>query len=95
MDAVSLLETIDLRDIRMIEDCERLRFLLEARDPRLIGGERLGQHLDRDVALERRVGRPIDLAHAAGADRVTDLIRTESCPGCKRHLPPTSDWLLS
>ena len=32
------------------------------------GGHVRGQHLDRDVASQPRVLRPVDLAHSAGAD---------------------------
>ena len=31
----------------------------------------VGQDFDRDVAVQLRVARAIDLAHAAGADRAT------------------------
>ena len=49
-------------------DGERLRFAREPREPFGIAGERVGQDLDRDVAIELRIARAIHLAHAAGAD---------------------------
>ena len=57
----------------MIERGEHLRLALEAREAIGIGGERLGQDLDRDVAPELRVARAVDLAHPAGpeADRIS------------------------
>ena len=67
-DAAAVLEAVDLRDVRMIQRGERLRFALEARQAVGVGRERLGQDLDRDVAIELRVARAIDLAHAACAD---------------------------
>ena len=39
--------------------------------PRIARGG-FGQHLDRDRAIEREVGREVDLAHAAGADAALD-----------------------
>ena len=51
-----------------------------------IGGERLGQDLDRDNAIETRVARFVDLAHAARAERRDDLVRAETGAGGKRHV---------
>ena len=60
----------------MIERAGGARLVLESaqsvRDPR----ELVGQHLDRDVAIEPRVARAIDDAHAAGADAADDFVRT-------------------
>ena len=41
----------------------------------------VGQDLDRDVAIQLRVARAIDLAHAAGADRHDDFVRAEASAG--------------
>ena len=60
-----------------------LRLALEPRAAIGIAGEDGGQDLDGDVALEPRVARPVDLAHAARADRRDDLVRAES--GAGRH----------
>ena len=49
-------------------DASDFGFALEAGEPVGVGGERRRQDLDRDLALQLRVGRAIDLAHAAGAD---------------------------
>ena len=57
---------------------DRLRLALEAL-PRLGGRHRaLGQHLDRDDAIEPRVRRLVDLSHPTGADRREDLVRAET-----------------
>ena len=63
----SFLEPVDAADVRMVQRREHLRFALEAREAIGIGGEGVRQDLDRDVAIELRVARAIDLAHAAGA----------------------------
>ena len=52
----------------MIQRGEDFGFALEPREAFGIGGERLGQDLDRDVALQVGVAGAIHLAHAAGAD---------------------------
>ena len=41
------------------------------------------QHLDRDLALQIRVRRSIDLAHAAGTQGRLDLVRTEAGAGAQ------------
>ena len=62
----------------MVQRGERLRLALEPGDPVRIGGERVGQDLDGDVAIEPRVTRPIDFAHPAGAKGGDDLVRTNA-----------------
>ena len=62
------LEPIDRRDVRMIEGGERLCLALEPGQPFGVRGERVRQDLDRDLATERRVCRPVDLSHPPIAD---------------------------
>ena len=50
---------------------KRFSELLVLREP---GGE----HLDRDVAAEPRVARAPHFAHAAGAERRCDLVRSQA-----------------
>ena len=71
-----LLDTVDLRDVRMVEGGKRPRFTFEARQPVGISGKGFWQDLQRDDATELRVERPIDFAHAAGANHGLDLART-------------------
>ena len=61
----------------MIERCQEPGFPLEPRQPLAIGQERVGKNLDRDLATEALVSRAIDFAHAAGAKRRDDFIRSE------------------
>ena len=58
----------------MIERGEDLRLALEAGEAVGIGGEGRWQELEGDVAVEPRVARAVDLAHAAGADCRDDLV---------------------
>jgi hypothetical protein len=76
--AAGLVESVDVRDVGVIQRGEDLGFALEARDAVLVVGESLRQDLDGHVSLEARIGRPVDLAHAAGADTVDDLVRAEA-----------------
>ena len=65
----------------MRERGDRLRLPLEAPRNSGVGGERRRQNLDRDVAIEPRVARPVDFAHPARAERRHDLVRAEPCAG--------------
>ena len=64
--------------LRMVQRREDLRFALETRQAIGITGEGIGQDLERDVALQLRVLRAIDLAHPAGADLGGDLVDAEA-----------------
>jgi len=62
----------------VVQRRKRLRFAREAGETFVVEGEKLRENLDRDVAIQLRVARAIDLAHAAGAERCHDFIRPES-----------------
>ena len=62
----------------MRERGHRLRFTLESRQALGIRGEQFRQDLDRDVAIELVIARPIHLSHATGADGAEDFVRAES-----------------
>ena len=64
----------------------RLRFGLKSRERRRIGRHCLRHDFDRDVAIQPRVARAIDLAHAPGAERSDDLVGAEACADRKRHV---------
>jgi hypothetical protein len=61
------------------------RFALESLDAIGIGGQVMPQHLDRHDAPKPPVARAVDLAHAAGAERIEDFVRSEACAGIKCH----------
>jgi hypothetical protein len=65
----------------MIERGEELRLAFKPRQPVTVRGERFGQDLDRDVALQLRVARAIHLAHAARAERGHHFVRAEPLTG--------------
>jgi len=60
-------------------------------------GERRREHLQRDVALERRVDGPVDLAHATFANPGHDFVRAMSgraATGMAAMLIPRAPRLL-
>ena len=69
---------MNVRDVGMVERGEDLRFAAEAREPLRVVRDRGQQHLDGDIAIQFCVARATDLAHAAGAERREDLVRTET-----------------
>src|SRR5437773_2218004 len=81
VDAARFLEAVNRRDIRMIERREELRFAPEPRNTVAIQRERFRQYFQGDVAIERRVSRAIDLAHAARAEWPGDFVRSKPSPG--------------
>ena len=91
-------DVVERADVRMRQLRDGPRLALEALAAARVVGEIAGEHLDRDVAIEPRVARAIDLAHAAGAERPEDLERAEPAArtqsrrcavGCRRpwHAP--------
>ena len=59
--AVLLFEAMDARDAGVIEAGEHLRLPLEPRQAVGVAGKRLGQDLERDLAVELGVGGLVDL----------------------------------
>ena len=51
-DITRLLEPVDDRDVGVVQRGQGLGFALEPREAIRVGGERLGEDLDRDVAIE-------------------------------------------
>jgi len=61
----------------MVQRCENLRFTFEA--GKAIGIERklFRQHFDGNVAIQPRITRFVDLAHAACANGREDFVRAK------------------
>ena len=85
-DAVGFFEPVDRADVRMVQRGEHPRLALEAREPIRVARERARQDLDRDVASELRVARPVHLAHAAGAEQRLEVISAEGSTGHRRQV---------
>ena len=69
----------------MVQRSQHLGFPLEAGQPVRVGGECLGQYLQRHVAVELRVAGLPDFAHAAFADLGGDGVRAEGGAGLESH----------
>ena len=76
--AARFLEAVDVRDVRMVQRREHLRFAREPREPFGIVGEGVRQDLERDIAIELGVASAIHLAHPAFADRRCDFVHAEA-----------------
>ena len=74
-------ETVDRRDVRMIQRRKRLCFACEPGKPIGVVRERVREDLQGDVAIEPGIARAIDLAHPAFADQRGDLVDTEAATG--------------
>src|SRR6185503_16443780 len=86
--AVALFDAVDGGDPGMIQGGEDPGFTIEARQAFRVARERLWQDFQGDVAIETNVARPINLAHAAGADRLDDFVRTKTRTGNEGHIWP-------
>jgi hypothetical protein len=84
-----LFEPVDLCDVRMIERREHPGFALEPHEAIGVGSERLRQDLQRDLAVEPRIPRAIDLPHPACPERAEDLIRAEPSTSGEAHDVPS------
>ena len=73
-------EVVDRENIRMRQRRDRQGLALEPRQRVGIRGQRLRQDLDRHVASQLRVPRPIHLSHPARAQRRQDLVGPEPGP---------------
>ena len=69
----------------MIERGQDLRFALEAGEPVGVEGEQFGEDLQRDVAIELRVVRAIDLPHPARAQGRLNLVRAKARASGQGH----------
>ena len=80
------LQTVNRRDVRMVERGQDPRFAPKSSQPLGVAGYGLEQKLDRDVAIERAIAGAVDLAHSAFAKLLQDAIRAEVIAGLHRVL---------
>ena len=76
---------MDGDDVRVVERSHGERLACEPLAALRIRGGDIGQDLQRDLALEPRITRPIDLAHSADAKQRHDFVRTKPGARAKRH----------
>ena len=85
LDAVLLADVVQRADVRVRQARDRAGFAPKAfLAPGVIGDARR-QDLDRDGSIEPRVARFVDFAHAAGAERRHDFIRSQPCAWRQEH----------
>ena len=87
--AIGLFESVNVRDVRMIERCQHLCFAAETRQAIRIVGHRRQQHLDRDIAIQLRIARAIHLTHPTRAERGENFVRAKARAG-DQHAAPTT-----
>ena len=85
VDPLVLADVVEGADVGVGEGGDHLRLALEALLDLREDGQVLGQHLDGHRAVQAGVLGPIDLAHAAGAHGLFDLVRAELQSWFQRH----------
>jgi hypothetical protein len=81
MDAVLLTDVEHRDDVRVGKSGGGARFDLEPPEVLRVAGNGARDHLDRDLAAQARVARPVNLSHAARAERRKDLLGTQPRAG--------------
>ena len=84
--ALDLADPVDRDDVGMVERGGRPRLLGEASEVIRIGGEPLGEDLDRDHAGQLEIPCAIDLSHTPGADQFQEFVSAEAGSHCRLHL---------
>ena len=83
--ALGLSHFIDGDDVGMVERRRGSRFPLEALQVLRVTSHMVGQDLERHLAPQAAVPRPVHFSHPAGSERGKDFIRTKSCARDERH----------
>ena len=81
-----MVETVNLRDVRVVQRGEDPCLLLKSRNTNRIGGGRARQNFYSDVAKQCDVACLIHLAHAAAADQRDDFVNAELSTGTSGNL---------
>jgi hypothetical protein len=76
-------DVVERTNVRMRELRDRARLTIESLTKARIAGKGLGKNLDRHLAIQTGIARPIHLAHATSAERAADLVRAKS--GARRE----------
>jgi len=83
--AAAVFESVDLRDVGMIERSKDLRLASKSAEPLGVGDEQLRQDLDGDVPIQFRIARAIHLAHAAGPEGRQHFVGAEASTRLQGH----------
>jgi hypothetical protein len=82
---LGLLETMEGRDVGMIQGREKVSFPLETRQLLLVSREIFREKLEGHLPAELRVASSVDLTHATHAEKGRDIEGSEPCPLRDRH----------
>ena len=74
-------------DVRVLEAGHELHFLFELLAERRLAGDLLVQHFDHGLAAGHHVLGQVDLAHAAFAEKLNDLVPVQEYPARHRIVP--------
>ena len=83
--SAAFFQAVDGRDVGMIERREHLGLALEPDEPVTIVDEGLGEDLQRDIAAELCIGRPVHPSHTALAEESDDVVVPEPVPDVHEH----------
>jgi hypothetical protein len=83
--AVVLLEAVEGGDVLVAERCQHPGLAFEAGQAFGILRHLLEQHLDRDLAIELGVPRPIHLSHSSGTEDAENLVAPKMVTGRESH----------
>ena len=72
------LEGVEAGDVGVVQRSEYSRLPFEAGQPLGVLRDLLQEQLDRHLAAELRILRPIDLSHAPGTEGRNDLVVTQA-----------------
>jgi hypothetical protein len=81
----ALLETVDVRDVGVIQGGESLRLTREPRKSLRVARHLLRKNLEGDVAVQPGVAREVYLAHPTCADWGKDFVRPKMGSGSEAH----------
>ena len=82
---LGFLDAVDGGDVRVVEAGEDLRLPLEPGEPIRVRREGVREDLQRDLAIELRVGGLPDLAHAAFPEEGGNVVVPEAGAGTQGH----------
>ncbi len=85
INAVLPADVVQSAYVRMIQAGNNFGFALETLTARSMIGEMRWKNLDGDRAVESRIPRPVDLAHATHTERRDDLVGTQFDAVGQRH----------
>ncbi len=84
-DAARVLESVDLRDVGVVERCQHLRLAFEPREAIGVVGDGRQEHFERHIAMEFAVVRQVDFAHPSASQVGADLVRAKASAGGENH----------